>query len=216
MPNADSRVSIVRLIFLALMAFGISSAQAADIVHDAEYYILEAQNGKAWAAEDDALDQKLAELRAKHGTPPNIIHVMWDDTSYGDVGIPQISKIRGFETPSINRMANEGMMFTRMYTEVGCTPSRAAVLTGRHAVRSGMYVIGFPIEYSGMRGEEETIAEVLSEQGYATAFYGKLHLGDIEESYAHNQGFDETCLASTTRFSACSTRKVKPPMPSLA
>jgi arylsulfatase len=167
-------------------------AQAANIVHDAEYYILEAQNGERWAAEDAALDQRLAELRAKHGTPPNIIHVMWDDTSFGDVGIPAISKIRGFETPSLNRMADEGILFTRMYTEVGCTPSRAAVLTGRHAVRSGMYVIGFPTEYSGMRAEEVTTAEALSEAGYATAFFGKLHLGDIEQAYAHNQGFDET------------------------
>ena len=108
------------------------------------------------------------------------------------MGIPAINKIRGFETPSLNRMAEEGIMFTRMYTEVGCTPSRAAVLTGRHAVRSGMYVIGFPIEYSGMRAEEVTTAETLSDAGYATAFYGKLHLGDIEQAYAHNQGFDET------------------------
>jgi hypothetical protein len=121
-------------------------AWAEDIVHDAEYYVPKAQNGKSWAAEDKALDNKLAELRKKHGTPPNIIHVMWDDTSYGDVGIPQISKIRGFETPNINRMAEEGIMFTRIYTEVGCTPSRAAVLTGRHAVRSGMYVIGLKNE----------------------------------------------------------------------
>ena len=184
----------VRLALLSLVAVSsvTSSVQAADIVHDAEYYILEAQNGERWTAEDGMLDQKLAELRAKHGTPPNIIHVMWDDTSFGDVGIPAINKIRGFETPNLNRIAQEGIMFTRMYTEVGCTPSRAAVLTGRHAVRSGMYVIGFPVEYSGMRGEEVTIAEVLSDAGYATAFYGKLHLGDIEQSYAHNQGFDET------------------------
>jgi len=175
---------------LTLVAAGAASAQ--DIVHDAEYYILEAQNGERWAAEDKELDAKLAQLREKYGQPPNIIHVMWDDTSFGDVGIPAINKIRGFETPNINRMAEEGIMFTRMYTEVGCTPSRAAVLTGRHAVRSGMYVIGFPVEYSGMRAEEVTTAEVLSDAGYATAFFGKLHLGDIEEAYAHNQGFDET------------------------
>ena len=170
----------------------VPRAGAQQIVHDAEYYILEAQNRQVWMAQDANLDARLAELRAEHGTPPNIIHVMWDDTSFGDVGIPAISKIRGFETPSINRMADEGILFTRMYTEVGCTPSRAAVLTGRHAVRSDMYVIGFPIEYSGMSGDEVTIAEVLSDAGYATAFYGKLHLGDIEQAYAHNQGFDET------------------------
>ncbi|MGB3564822.1 MAG: sulfatase-like hydrolase/transferase [Thermoanaerobaculia bacterium] len=190
--NSTRVFAIVLLILLGSSLPSISWAQGGKIVHDAEYYILEAQNGKRWTLEDEMLDAKLAELRAKYGTPPNIIHVMWDDTSFGDVGIPAISKIRGFETPSLNRIAEEGILFTRMYTEVGCTPSRAAVLTGRLAVRSGMYVIGFPIEYSGMRGEEVTIAEVLSGAGYATAMYGKLHLGDIEQSYAHNQGFDET------------------------
>ena len=186
------KLMIIGIAVSVLFSIPTSAASAAEIVHDAEYYILEAQNGERWEAQDKRLDKRLAELRAKHGTPPNIIHVMWDDTSFGDVGIPAINQIRGFDTPSLNRMAEEGIMFTRMYTEVGCTPSRAAVLTGRHAVRSGMYVIGFPVEYSGMRGEEVTTAEVLSEAGYATAFFGKLHLGDIEEAYAHNQGFDET------------------------
>ena len=106
------------VVLLTLVAAGAASAQ--DIVHDAEYYILEAQNGERWAAEDKDLDAKLAQLREKYGQPPNIIHVMWDDTSFGDVGIPAINKIRGFETPSMNRMAEEGIMFTRMYTEVGC------------------------------------------------------------------------------------------------
>ena len=65
-----------------LLAPAVARAQSApQIVHDAEYYILEAQNRQVWAAEDAALDARLAELRAEHGTPPNIIHVMWDDTS---------------------------------------------------------------------------------------------------------------------------------------
>lgn len=129
--------------------------QAKDrIVHDAEYFILKAQNGEKWKAEDGELDKELAALREKYGQPPNIIHILWDDTSFGDVGIPAISKIRGFETPNINQMAEEGILFTRMYTEPGCTPSRAAV-------RSGMYRIGVPIEYSGISEEEVTIAEVL-------------------------------------------------------
>ncbi len=164
---------------------------AADIVHDAEYYILEAQNGARWDAEDAGLDQRLAELRKKFGTPPNIVHIMWDDTAYGDVGIPAIQKVRGFETPNLNKMAEEGILFSRFYTEVGCTPSRAACMTGRHPVRNAMYNIGMLREMHGLRGTEVTIAEVLSDVGYATAFHGKWHLGDIEESYAHNQGFDE-------------------------
>ena len=115
------------------------------IVHDAEYYILEAQHGARWVGEDAEIDQKLAELRQKHGTPPNIIHIMWDDTAVGEVGIPAIQKVRGFETPNINRLAAEGINFMRMYTEPSCTPSRAAVLTGRHAVRNGMYNVAFPV-----------------------------------------------------------------------
>ena len=170
---------------------GAQRGSAEDIVHDAEYYILEAQNGERWEAEDRQLDARLAELRSKHGAPPNIIHIMWDDTAFGDVGIPAIQMVRGLKTPNLNRMAREGVLFTRMYTEVGCTPSRAACMTGRHAVRSAMYNIGMLREMHGLRANEVTMAEVLSEAGYATAFHGKWHLGDIEESYAHKQGFDE-------------------------
>jgi arylsulfatase len=190
------RVSVfcILVAIVAIIAVGspIVTAQERDkIVHDAEYYILYAQNGQKWDAEDRELDRKLAELRAKHGGPPNFIHIMWDDTAYEDVGIPAIQKVRGLETPHLNTMAEEGILFTHMYTEVGCTPSRAASATGRLAVRSGMYNIGMLREMHGMRGEEVTIAEVLSQAGYATAFHGKWHLGDIEESYPHNQGFDE-------------------------
>jgi arylsulfatase len=186
---------------------GASLAQATDkIVHDAEYYVLEAQNGEKWAAEDTVMQVKLDELRKKHGRPPNIIHVMWDDTAYGDVGIPAIQKVRGLRTPSLNRLAEEGILFTRMYTEVGCTPSRAAVVTGRLAVRSGMYNIGMLLESHGMSGEEVTIAEVLSNAGYATAFYGKWHLGDIEESYPHNQGFDEAFFTGYNQIISLNTK----------
>ena len=164
---------------------------AGKIVHDSEYYILEAQHAKQWADEDGELDKKLAELKEKYGTPPNIVHIMWDDTAYGDVGMPAIQKIRGFATPRMNRLATEGITFTRMYTEPSCTPTRAAALTGRHPVRNGMYVVGFPIENGGLSKDEVTIAEVLSKAGYARGFFGKGHQGDIEESYLHNQGFDE-------------------------
>jgi len=161
------------------------------IVHDSEYYILEAQHGQKWIAENQEIDQKLAALRKKHGTPPNIIHIMWDDTAVGEVGIPAIQKVRGFETPNMNRLAAEGINFMRMYTEPSCTPSRAAVLTGRHPVRNGMFNVGFPYEYGGLPSSEVTVAEVLSKAGYATAFFGKAHVGDIEESYLTKRGFDE-------------------------
>lgn len=189
---------------LMLLLSGYAMANNS-IVYDAEYYILEAQNGKKWAAEDSELDKKLAQLKEKFGQPPNIIHIMWDDTAYGDVGIPAVQKIRGFETPNINKMAEEGILFTRMYTEVGCTPSRAAVSTGRLAIRSGMYNIGMLLESHGMSGKEETIAEVLSKAGYATAFHGKWHLGDIEESYPHNNGFDEAFFTGYNQILSLNT-----------
>lgn len=182
----------------------ISAAE--QIVQDAEYYILEAQNGEKWAQEDEALDKKLAELQNKFGMPPNIIHIMWDDTAFGDVGIPAIQKVRGLDTPNLNSLAQEGILFTRMYTEVGCTPSRAAVITGRHPIRNAMYNIGMLRESHGMRSEEVTIAEMLSEKGYATAFYGKWHLGDIEESYPHNQGFDEALFTGYNQILSLNTR----------
>jgi arylsulfatase len=162
-----------------------------DIIHDAEHYILAAQHGERWAQEDAAIAARLAALEAKHGTKPNIIHIMWDDTALGEVGIPEIQAVRGFETPNMNQMAEEGINFMRMYTEPACTPTRAALQTGRYAVRTGMHTVSFPVEYSGMDADEVTIAEVLSSAGYATAFYGKWHLGDTEFSYCHNQGYDE-------------------------
>jgi arylsulfatase len=190
-----------------LLVTGAATVQAKDkIVHDAEYYLLEAQNGERWAKEDKTIDQKLAELKKKFGRPPNIIHIMWDDTAFGDVGIPAIQKVRGLETPHLNTMAEEGILFTRMYTEVGCTPSRAASVTGRHPIRNAMYNIGMLRESHGMRGEEVTIAEVLSKAGYATAFHGKWHLGDIEESYPHNQGFDEAFFTGYNQILSLNTR----------
>ena len=198
------------LAMLCLTANGALAGDSKDkIVHDAEFYILNAQNGEKWAVEDKEVDEKLAELRKKFGRPPNIIHIMWDDTAFGDVGIPAIQKVRGLNTPNLNKMAEEGILFTRMYTEVGCTPSRAACATGRLAVRSGMYNIGMLLESHGMRSEEVTIAEVLSKAGYATAFHGKWHLGDIEESYPHNQGFDEAFFTGYNQILSLNTRKAE-------
>jgi arylsulfatase len=171
-------------------------------IHDAEYYIVETQNREEWAAEDVNIDERLAALREKHGTPPNIIHIMFDDLAFGDLGIPQLAAIRGFNTPNIDRMAREGAMFTRMYTEAACTPSRGAVITGRHPVRYGMGAVDWPLIFGGLAGEEVTTANVLSEAGYATAFYGKWHLGDIEESYCHNQGFDEALFLPYNQVSS--------------
>ena len=104
------------LIAIPLLTFALAAntfaKEPAGIIHDAEYYVLEAQHGERWTKEDKELDQKLAELKKKYGRPPNIIHIMWDDTAYGDVGIPAIQKIRGLNTPRLNTMAEEGILYT--------------------------------------------------------------------------------------------------------
>jgi len=178
-------------LLIVLMLISTVAVNAQEIVHDAEYYILKAQHGDKWAEQDQEIQKKLADLEKKHGRKPNIVHIMWDDTGVGEIGVPQNQAARGFKTPNMNQFAAEGQYYARMYTEPSCTPTRAAFQTGRHAVRSGMYNVSFPLEYGGMSETETTIAEVLSEAGYATAFYGKGHLGDIEESYMTNMGYDE-------------------------
>ena len=175
----------------SLLIVGATAVNAKPIVHDAEFYVLNAQNGDKWAKEDKGLDEKLAALKKKFGTPPNIIHIMIDDVAVGEIGIPALQKVRGFKTPNLNQMAADGINFMRMYTEPSCTQSRAAAMTGRHPIRNGMYNVGFPYENGGLPRDEVTMGEVLGKAGYATAFYGKWHMGDVEQSYATKQGFDE-------------------------
>ena len=189
------RIAMAAAISVPLSCGSPAVSAEEPIVHDAEHYVLKAQHGAEWAQEDKAIKKKIADLKKKHGRPPNIIHIMWDDTAVGELGVPHNQMNRGFKTPNINKFAAEGQYYSRMYTEPSCTPSRAAFQTGRSAVRSGMYNVSFPYEYGGMSEKETTIAEVLSDAGYATAFYGKGHLGDIEESYMTNMGYDEAFWA---------------------
>jgi arylsulfatase len=139
--------------------------KAGAIVHDAEYVKLWEQHGEKWKKEDVELDKKLAKLKKKYDKPPNIIHMMWDDSGYGDVGSPILTRVHGIDTPNIDKLAKSGMTFTRMYTEPSCTPTRAAALTGRHPIRSGMVQVIFPVHGIGLPAEEVTIAEVLSKAG---------------------------------------------------
>lgn len=166
-------------------------AQDTPIVRDAEYRILERQHGESWALEDIEIDAKLAELRENNnGKPPNILYILLDDVGFGEFGMPDLDVIRGYSTPNISSFAEEGLSMMRMYTEPSCTPTRVAMLTGRHPVRTGFDEAKAVPEGEGLAANEVTLAEVLSENGYATAHIGKWHMGDIEESYAINQGFD--------------------------
>ena len=120
---------------------------------------------------------------------PNFIIIFTDDQGYGDLGCFGSTKIK---TPNIDRMAKEGRRFTNfMVASPVCTPSRAALLTGCYPKRVGMHQhVLFPSSNKGLNPEEYTIGDHLKKQGYATAAFGKWHLGHHPETLPQNNGFD--------------------------
>jgi len=179
-------------IFLIAFAclFSLNIIAQKKIQHDAEYYVIEAQNGERWAADDKTIDTKLEEVRKKNGNKaPNIIYILLDDIGFGEVGKPDLDVIRGYSTPRISALAKEGMSLQRMYTEPSCTPTRVAMITGRLPTRTGIVEAKVVVSGEGLPAEEVTIAEVLRDAGYNTAHIGKWHMGDIEQCFANNQGF---------------------------
>ena len=120
--------------------------------------------------------------------PPNIVILFMDDGGYGDLGSYGHPTIR---TPHLGRMAREGMRFTQFYSaSPACTASRYALLTGRLPVRSGFSWVLGPKSPRGLHPRELTLAEALSEHGYATACFGKWHLGNRPDFMPRRQGFD--------------------------
>ncbi|VFQ46445.1 sulfatase-like hydrolase/transferase [Desulfoluna butyratoxydans] len=183
-------VTIVLLVSCLSASMVSAGAKGKKIIHDAEYAILEAQNGKQWAEDDKAIDKKLAELRKKNGgKPPNFIYILLDDVGFGEIGMDELSVIRGYKTPHMSKLSKEGMSLQRMYTEPSCTPTRVAMMTGRYPTRTGTTEAKATLAGDGLNAEEITIAEVLKDAGYFTSHVGKWHLGDIEQAYANNQGF---------------------------
>ncbi|MGC9992352.1 MAG: arylsulfatase [Candidatus Cybelea sp.] len=119
---------------------------------------------------------------------PNIVFILVDNVGWGDFGAYGGTT----PTPRIDKLASEGIRFNNYNVEVQCTPSRSAIMTGRHPVRSGTYTVPWPGQgLSGLAPWEYTIAKLLSDTGYATALYGKWHLGDTEGRLPSDQGFDE-------------------------
>ena len=182
----------IAFLIIALCLFGFQTAHAKKgIIHDGEFNFLRLQHGQKWDAEDKEIDKKLADIREKNGGKrPNIFYILIDDISFGQMGNRKMNYVMGIRTPKINKFAEEGLSFMRMYTEPSCTPTRAAFLTGRHPVRTGLKEVKVALVGEGLPAEEVTIAEVLSEAGYRTSHVGKWHQGDIEQAYPHNQGFD--------------------------
>jgi arylsulfatase A-like enzyme len=123
---------------------------------------------------------------------PNVILVLMDNFGYGEIGVYGGGVLRGAATPNIDSIATEGFQLTNFNVEAECTPSRAALMTGRYGIRTRQRVDAPPrgIWY-GITRWEITLAEMLSDAGYATGMFGKWHLGDAEGRYPTDQGFDE-------------------------
>ncbi|MGW2095054.1 arylsulfatase [Promicromonospora sukumoe] len=121
---------------------------------------------------------------------PNIL-VIWGD----DIGITNISAysdgVMGYRTRNIDRIAAEGARFTDYYGEQSCTAGRAAFITGQNPYRTGLTKVGMPGAETGLQDEDPTIATALKDRGYATAQFGKNHLGDRDEHLPTRHGFDE-------------------------
>ena len=121
---------------------------------------------------------------------PNIL-VIWGD----DVGMWNISAyhkgMMGGSTPNIDRIADEGALFTDGYAQQSCTAGRASFILGQHPFRTGLLTIGMPGAKQGIQDKDPTLAELLNNHGYVSGQFGKHHLGDRDEHLPTNHGFDE-------------------------
>ena len=122
-------------------------------------------------------------------TKPNIVVIFGDDIGMWNVSA-YTHGMMGW-TPNIDRIAKEGILFTDHYGQPSCTAGRAAFIMGQLPIRTGMTTVGIPGSTRGIQKEDPTLAEVLKSQGYATAQFGKNHLGDRNEFLPTNHGFDE-------------------------
>ena len=131
-----------------------------------------------------------ASMSALAQDKPNIVVIWGDDIGWYNVSAYNLG-VMGYETPNIDRIANEGALFTDWYGQQSCTAGRAAFLTGQSPIRTGLLKVGLPGAKEGLMEADPTVAGLLKAEGYMTAQYGKNHLGDLDEHLPTNHGFDE-------------------------
>jgi arylsulfatase len=129
--------------------------------------------------------------RSREASPPNIVLILADNLGWGELGCYGGGELRGAPTPRIDRLASEGLRLLNFNVESDCVPTRSALMTGRHPIRTGALQAvpaGLP---QGIVPWEVTLAQLLSARGYAAAIHGKWHLGDRAGRYPTDRGFDE-------------------------
>lgn len=122
---------------------------------------------------------------------PNIVLVLMDNLGYGELGVYGGGILRGAPTPRIDKLASEGMRLLNFNVEAQCTPSRAALMTGRYAVRTGNGSVPIQTPVYGLVQWEYTLPKMLSDVAYATGAFGKWHLGHTDGRFPTDFGFDE-------------------------
>lgn len=131
------------------------------------------------------------DMASAQQSTPNILFILADNVGYGDIGVYGGGELRGSPTPRIDQFAAEGLRLSQFLVEPSCTPSRAALMTGRYSIRSGLSLVAVAGTRFSLPAKEITVAEMLHDAGYATAIFGKWHLGAQTYSQPQNQGFDE-------------------------
>ncbi len=121
---------------------------------------------------------------------PNILVIWGDDIGWFNVGAYHRGMM-GYETPNIDSIASDGILFTDGYGQNSCTAGRAAFITGQSPFRTGLLKVGLPGAEEGLHEKDPTIAELIKPMGYMTGQFGKNHLGDLDEHLPTNHGFDE-------------------------
>jgi len=165
---------MTRRTFLKSAALGAATASAASILPS---------HSRALAGESKG--------ESNLSIKPNIIYFHVDNLGLGELGCYGGGKVRGAETRRIDRFAGEGLQLWHYVAEPQCTPSRSALMTGRHAIRSGTHTATIGGEEGGIVAWERTMADVLSADGYATACFGKWHIGAERGRWPTDHGFDE-------------------------
>ena len=172
--SRDPEGGMTRRTFLKSAALGAATASAASILPG---------HSRALAGESKG--------ESNLSIKPNIIYFHVDNLGLGELGCYGGGKVRGAETRRIDRFAGEGLQLWHYVAEPQCTPSRSALMTGRHAIRSGTHTATIGGEEGGIVAWERTMADVLSADGYATACFGKWHIGAERGRWPTDHGFDE-------------------------
>ena len=114
---------------------------------------------------------------AQQPPKPNVVFILADNVGYGDLGSYGGGELRGAPTPRLDALAQEGLRFTQFLVEPACTPSRAALMTGQYSIRSGLSLIAIEGSPNTLSARAFTMGELFKGAGYATAIFGKWHLG---------------------------------------